>query len=172
MTALRSWHPVLDTDAMSPSPYRHVLCAVLIGSLVSAPGYAAAVAQAGGQDQQASDSNQKRDAAPGAASSRRNPATSGEQLKGGDTVTRDAGLRATRFATPHRNFGPLRGATGNIATPAIPGARANLPRRSKADQLASARWFGDKSSALTGRPPSAGMSAASRSVAGLKPLAA
>jgi hypothetical protein len=179
---------------MSAAPRSHMLYALLIGGLVSATGYAAAIAPPGGQGLQASDSNQKRDAAPGAANARRDAATWGGPLKGGDTASVPAGPRAPaardrqqsgvvqdrRFAAPHRDFSPLRGATGNVAKPAIAAARHNLSRRSdvehplsRFDPAASVtRGYGATSSGATGRPSSTVLSAASRSVAGLKPLAA
>jgi hypothetical protein len=132
---------------VSAAPRSHLLYALLIGGLVSAPGYAAAIAQAAGQGVQASDSTLKRDAAPGAANARRDPAAWGGPLKVGDTAGVPAGPRglaardglhqplphSMRFATPHREFGSLRGATGNVAKPAIAAARPNLSRRSDAE---------------------------------------
>jgi hypothetical protein len=123
----------LDSDAMGAAPRRHVLYALLIGALVSATGYAAASAQPGGQGVQPSDSNQKRDG-------RQSP------------VVRDG-----RFVAPHGGFIPLRGATGNVAKPAI-AARPDLSRQLDAEHPRSG---------ATGRPPSTVLSAA-----GLKPLAA
>jgi hypothetical protein len=179
---------------VSSSPRCHVLYALLICTLVSSPGHAAASAQAGEQGGQAGDSNQKRDAAPGAANARHDPATRGEPLKGGDSVTRATGLRASttrassespvlreaRFATPHRSFGSLRSASGNVAKPVIPAARADLLRRSDVVHPASrldpaaavAREFGTTSSGATGRQSSINSSAAVRPLASLKPLTA
>jgi len=169
---------------MSAAPRCHVLYALLIGGLVSATGYAAAIAQPSGQGVQASDSNQKRDAALGAANARRNPAAWGGPLQTGDTASAPAGPRAPAardrqqspvmhdgaFVAPHRDFGPLRGATGNVAKPAITAVRPNLPRR--LDVEPGARGFGATRSGAAGRPSSTVLSAASRSVVGIKPLAA
>jgi hypothetical protein len=183
----------LDNDAMSPLPHCHVLYALLIASLVSSLGHAAAIAQPGGQGAQASDSSQKRDPAPGAANARRDPATWGEPLKGAETANRAAGPRAAaapeglgssaqhdaRFGTPHR-FSPQRAVIGNIAKPAIPAAGANPLRRSNAEHLisrfdpvtAGGRGFGSTNAGATGHQSSPSFAAASRSNASLKPLAA
>jgi hypothetical protein len=110
---------------MSAAPRSHFLHALLIGALVSATGYAAVSAQPGGQGVQASDSNQKRD-------DRRQSGV----VQGG------------RFVAPHHDFSTLRGATRNVAKPAI-AARPGLSRRPDAEHPLSRR-----------------------SVAGLKPLAA
>src|ERR1700684_2947451 len=97
MTAPPSWPPALDSEAMSAAPRWHVVYALLICSLVSASGFAAAIRQPGGQGAQASDSNQKRDAAPGAANARRElPPAWGGPLKGGDTASVAAAPMASR----------------------------------------------------------------------------
>jgi hypothetical protein len=141
----------LDSDAMSAAPRCHVLCALLLGGLVSATGYAAAIAQPGRQGVQASDSNQKRDAAPREV--RQSPVAHDE-----------------RFVAPQRDVSALRGATGYVAKPAITAARPNLSRR--LDLEPGARGFGATSSGAAGRPPSTALSTANRSVARIMPLAA
>jgi hypothetical protein len=178
---------------VSPSPRCHVLYALLICGLVSATGRAADIAPSGGQGAQESDGNQKRVVAPGAANARRDPATWGEPLKGGDPVPRAAGPQAgaargglqsavlhdARLPAPHRTFSSLRTATGNIAKSAIPAARVNLLRRFDAGHPASrldpvtagARGFGSASSGATGRQSSPSSVAASRPVASLRALA-
>jgi hypothetical protein len=120
---------------MSAVPRCHVVYALLICSLVSASGFAAMIEQPGGERALAGASNQKHDVTPGAASARRN-------------------------LTPARG-GALRGATGNVAKPAITAARPDLSQRS--DVAARPRGLAAASS---------GLSAARRSVAGIKPLAA
>jgi hypothetical protein len=132
---------------MSAARRCHVSYALLIGGLVSATGYGATIAQPGWQGVQASDSNQKRD----------------DRQQSG--VVQDG-----RFVTSHRDSTPPRGAPGNILKPAI-AARPGLSLRSD-PVAAGARGFGAASAGVTGRPSSTVLSAASRSVAGLKPLAA
>jgi len=163
---------------VSTSPRCHVLYALLIGSLVSAPGHAAPIALPGGQGAPAGDSNLKSDTAPGAANARPDPAAWREPLKSGNTVTRAAAPRTSaarqglespvlhnaRSATLQRNFSPLRGATGNIAKPAIPAVRANLLRRSDPVHP-DARAFGAASPGTAGRQSSPSFGAASRPVA-------
>jgi hypothetical protein len=171
---------------MIPVPGRHVLYALLICSVASAPGHTAVLTQVGGQGAQASDSNLKRDAAPDAANTRREPAMwRGEPLKGGDTAARAAALRSrvlrdARSATLHRNFSPLRDAGRTIAKPAISAARTILPRRSDADHpvsrfdpvTAGARGFVATSAGASARRWSPSLAAASGSVASPKALAA
>src|SRR3984957_18390979 len=147
---------------MSAAPRCHVLYALLIGGLVSATGYAAAIAQPSGQGVQASDSNQKRDAALGAANARRNPAAWGGPLQTGDTASAPAGPRAP--AARDRQQSPVMH-DGPFVAP-----HRDLPRR--LDVEPGARGFGATRSGAAGRPSSTVLSAASRSVAGIKPLAA
>src|SRR5579863_851651 len=116
---------------MRAVPGCHALYALLIGSLVSATGYAEAIAQPGGQGVQASDSIQKRDVAP-------------------REVRQSPVLHDERVIAPQRDFSPLRGATGNVAKLAITAARPNLPRR--LDVEPGPRGFGATRSGAMGRP--------------------
>jgi hypothetical protein len=145
---------------MSAVPRCHVVYALLICSLVSPSGFAAAIEQPGGEG------------APVSAS-----VAAGGRPSAALDVRQSPTVHDGRFVAPHRDFGPLRGATGNIAKPAIAAVRPDLSRR--LDVAAGARGLGAASSGASGRPFSTVLSTAStvlstarRSVAGVKPLAA
>jgi hypothetical protein len=138
---------------MSAVPRCHVVYALLICSLVSPSGFAAAIEQPGGEG------------APVSAS-----VAAGGRPSAALDVRQSPTVHDGRFVAPHRDFGPLRGATGNIAKPAIAAVRPDLSRRS--DVAAGARGLGAASSGASGRPFSTVLSTARRSVAGIKPLAA